>query len=161
MRRHAQYGGSRSHLRRCHRPLICTGHHLLPPWPPQSCLSSAHFLSSKPPTQADTSQSTQSKSRRVPTHSIDTVSYKQRASVNILKPPASTSHLTEDPNAGSANFPSLSSSSPPTTLPPMSANPPPSRSGSSGAAAGRLLSYLPPPPPPPPQPYTPPPPPPP
>jgi hypothetical protein len=78
MRRHAQYGGSRSHVRRCHRPLSCTGHHLLPPWPPQSCLSSAHFLSSKPPTQADTSQSTQSKSRRVPTHSTDTESYEHR-----------------------------------------------------------------------------------
>ena len=49
-----------------------------------------------PLAQADAGEFTQNKTSRVPTHSIDTVSYKQRASVNILKPPASTSHLTED-----------------------------------------------------------------
>ena len=62
---------------------------------------SANFpLSSHMPlAQVDSGQSTQNESHRVLTHSVDTESYKQRASVNIFKPPASTSHLTEDPNA--------------------------------------------------------------
>ena len=97
MRRHEPYGGSRIHLRSCHRPLSYTGHHLLPSWPPQSCLSLAHFPASKPLAQADAGEFTQTKTSKVPTHSIDTVSYKQRARVNFLEPPASTSHLTEDP----------------------------------------------------------------
>ena len=66
MRHHAQCGGSRSHLRSCHRPLSYTGRQLPPPWPSQSCLSSAHFYRSKPPPQADAGQFTQKKAAEPP-----------------------------------------------------------------------------------------------